>query len=68
MTEPTYANYISFAMQAGVKVRPIKTDIRNGYALPSVEDFEALIDERTKAILICNPNNPTGGMSTRKRR
>ena len=59
MTEPTYANYISFAMQAGVKVRPIKTDIRNGYALPSVEDFEALIDERTKAILICNPNNPT---------
>lgn len=66
MTEPTYANYISFAMQAGVKVRPIKTDIRNGYALPSVEDFEALIDERTKAILICNPNNPTGYVYTKE--
>ena len=66
MPEPTYANYISFAMQAGVKVRPIKTDIRNGYALPSVEDFEALIDERTKAILICNPNNPTGYVYTKE--
>lgn len=66
MTEPTYANYISFAMQAGVKVRPIRTDIRNGYALPSVEEFEALIDERTKAILICNPNNPTGYVYTKE--
>lgn len=65
MTEPTYANYISFAMQAGVKVRPIKTDIRNGYALPSVEEFEELIDEHTKAILICNPNNPTGYLYTK---
>lgn len=66
MTEPTYANYISFAMQAGVKVRPIKTDISNGYALPSVEEFEARIDERTKAILICNPNNPTGYLYTKE--
>lgn len=66
MTEPTYANYISFAMQAGVKVRPIKTDIKNGYALPSVEEFEELIDERTKAILICNPNNPTGYLYTKE--
>ena len=65
ITEPTYANYISFAMQAGVKVKPIKTDIRNGYALPDIEDFEALIDEKTKAILICNPNNPTGYVYTK---
>lgn len=60
MTEPTYANYISFAIQAGIVVRPIKTDIANGFALPDIEDFEALINDRTKAILICNPNNPTG--------
>ena len=60
VTEPTYANYISFALQAGIVVRPIKTHIENGFALPSIEEFEALINERTKAILLCNPNNPTG--------
>lgn len=60
VTEPTYANYISFALQAGIVVRPIKTHIENGFALPSIEEFEALINDRTRAILLCNPNNPTG--------
>lgn len=64
MTEPTYANYISFALQAGIVVRPIKTTIESGFALPNVEEFEELINERTKAILICNPNNPTGYLYT----
>lgn len=64
MTEPTYANYISFAMQAGVKVRAIRTRIGDGFALPSIEEFEELIDADTKAILICNPNNPTGYLYT----
>ncbi len=64
MTEPTYANYISFAMQSGVQVRAIRTNIRDGFALPSVEEFEELIDANTKAILICNPNNPTGYLYT----
>lgn len=66
MTEPTYANYISFAMQAGVKVRAIRTRIGDGFALPSIEEFEELIDADTKAILICNPNNPTGYLYTRR--
>lgn len=64
MTEPTYANYLSFALQAGIVVRPIKTSIESGFALPDVEEFEELINERTKAILICNPNNPTGYLYT----
>lgn len=65
MSEPTYANYISLGIAAGVKVRGIKTSIEDGFALPDVEQFEALINERTKAILICNPNNPTGYLYTR---
>ena len=60
MTEPGYANYLSFAVTAGVKVKTVTSRIENGFALPSVEDFEAAITDRTKAILICNPNNPTG--------
>lgn len=64
MTEPTYANYISFAIQAGIVVRPIKTTIESGFALPDVKEFEAAINDRTKAILICNPNNPTGYLYT----
>lgn len=60
MTEPGYANYISFAVTAGVTVKTVTSRIENGFALPSVEDFEKAITERTKAILICNPNNPTG--------
>ena len=62
--EPTYANYMSFALQAGIVVRPIKTHIEDGFALPDIEEFEALINEKTKAILICNPNNPTGYVYT----
>lgn len=60
ITEPTYANYMSFAIMNGVKVRTIRTNIEDGFALPPIEEFEKLINERTKAILICSPNNPTG--------
>lgn len=58
--EPFYTNYNAFALQAGVKVVPIKTTIDNDFALPSIEEFEKIITPRTKAIMICNPNNPTG--------
>lgn len=64
ITEPTYANYMSFAIMAGVKVRTIRTNIEDGFALPPIEEFEKLINERTKGILICNPNNPTGYLYT----
>ena len=58
--EPFYTNYNAFALQAGAKVVPIKTTIENDFALPSIEEFEKIITPRTKAIMICNPNNPTG--------
>jgi len=58
--EPFYANYNGFATAAGVKVKPIVSSIENGFALPSIDEFEKLITPKTKAILICNPNNPTG--------
>ncbi len=58
--EPFYANYNGFAVEAGVKIVPITSDIRNGFALPPTKDFEAAITPRTKAVVICNPNNPTG--------
>ncbi len=58
--EPFYANYNGFAVAAGVKVVPITSYIENGFALPAIEEFEKAITERTKAIVICNPNNPTG--------
>lgn len=64
--EPAYANYMAFAISAGAKIRTITTTIEEGFSLPKVEKFEALINERTRAILICNPNNPTGYLYTRR--
>ena len=58
--EPMYANYIGFAMSGNIKVKPIPCNIENGFALPPIAEFEKLITSHTKAILICNPNNPTG--------
>lgn len=60
MTEPGYANYISFAVAAGVTIKTVTSKIEDGFALPDAEAFEKAISGRTKAILICNPNNPTG--------
>ncbi|MBQ7690290.1 MAG: pyridoxal phosphate-dependent aminotransferase [Muribaculaceae bacterium] len=64
--EPVYANYMGFACEMGVKVRTITTKIDNGFALPAIEEFEKLINGRTRAIMICNPNNPTGTLYTRE--
>ena len=64
--EPAYANYMAFAISAGAKIRTIATTIEEGFSLPKVEQFEELINERTRAILICNPNNPTGYLYTRR--
>lgn len=58
--EPFYANYNSFSVTAGVKVIPIQSNIENGFALPPIEEFEKKLTANTKAIMICNPNNPTG--------
>jgi aspartate aminotransferase len=58
--EPFYTNYNSFTLQAGVKIKPITTKIEAGFSLPLMKEFEALITPSTKAILLCNPNNPTG--------
>lgn len=58
--EPFYANYNGFAVQANVTVKPIRSYIETGFALPPIEDFEKVITPKTKAIMICNPGNPTG--------
>lgn len=63
--EPFYANYIGFAVQAGIVIRPVMSTIENGFALPPVSEFEKLITERTKGIMICNPSNPTGYLYTK---
>ncbi len=64
--EPAYANYMAFAISAGAVIRTVPATIEDGFALPKIEQFEALINERTRGILICNPNNPTGYLYTRK--
>ncbi|MEO6135546.1 MAG: pyridoxal phosphate-dependent aminotransferase [Ginsengibacter sp.] len=64
--EPFYANYNGFAVSAGVIVKPITSNISTGFALPPIEDFEKAITSRTKAIVICNPNNPTGYLYSRQ--
>ena len=64
--EPAYANYMAFAISAGARIRTVSTTIEEGFSLPKVEKFEELINERTRAILICNPNNPTGYLYTRR--
>ena len=64
--EPFYANYNGFACSADIVVKPIMSVIDNGFALPSIADFEKLITEKTKAIAICNPNNPTGYLYSRE--
>ena len=66
VSEPAYANYMSFAISAGAVIRTVATTIEEGFCLPKVEKFEELINERTKAFLICNPNNPTGYLYTQK--
>jgi aspartate aminotransferase len=64
--EPAYANYMAFAISAGAVIKTCPSSIEEGFALPSVDKFEALITDRTKGILICNPNNPTGYLYTQK--
>ncbi|HUM97386.1 MAG TPA: pyridoxal phosphate-dependent aminotransferase [Chitinophagaceae bacterium] len=64
--EPFYANYNGFACVAGVRVVPITSHIENGFALPPISDFEKVITSKTKAIIICSPNNPTGYLYSRE--
>src|SRR5215210_5767494 len=64
--EPFYANYNGFACAAGVKVLPITSDIEAGFALPPISAFEKVITEKTKAVIICSPNNPTGYLYSRE--
>lgn len=63
--EPAYANYMAFAISAGAIIRTVTSTIEKGFALPPIEKFETLINEKTKGILICNPNNPTGYLYSR---
>lgn len=64
--EPSYANYTAFAIAAGAIIKTIPSHIEDGFALPPVEKFEDLISDKTKGIMICNPNNPTGYLYTQK--
>lgn len=63
--EPAYANYMAFAVSAGAVIRTVPSSIEEGFSLPPIERFEELINERTKGIMICNPNNPTGYLYSR---
>lgn len=64
--EPFYANYNGFATEAGVRIVPVTSSIQSGFSLPALEKFEAAITHKTKAVLICNPNNPTGYLYSKK--
>lgn len=64
--EPAYANYMSFAVSAGAVIRSVATTIEEGFCLPKIDRFEELNNERTEAILICNPNHPTGYLYSQK--
>ena len=64
--EPAYANYMACAVSAGAVIKPITSSIESGFSLPPIDDIESLITSRTRGILICNPNNPTGYLYTRK--
>ena len=64
--EPAYANYTAFAIAAGATIKPVLSTIEEGFALPHIEKFEEMITPRTKGILICNPNNPTGYLYNQK--
>ena len=66
LSEPFYANYIGFAVSAGVEIKPITSKIEDGFALPPISEFEKLVTPKTKAILINNPNNPTGYLYSRE--
>lgn len=63
--EPFYANYNGFGMQAGIVIKPVQSFIENGFALPPISEFEKVITPKTKGIMICNPNNPTGYLYTK---
>lgn len=66
LPEPFYANYLGFAHAAGIQIKPITCKIDDAFALPPIEAFERLITPKTKAIFLCNPNNPTGGIYNRQ--